>query len=98
MIANRAHAQHHVYLRNLPAHDDSPGAFPPSQTRIGGDDDRPPFVPGCGVSACCSRSSEGSATVFIVNENLTSFPRRCAAGHHSRGVSQHMTFSSQFES
>ena len=28
MIANRPHAQHHVYLRNLPAHDDSPGAFP----------------------------------------------------------------------
>ena len=28
MIANRPHAQHHVYLRNSPAHDDSPGAFP----------------------------------------------------------------------
>ena len=28
MIANRPHARHHVYLRNFPAHDDSPGAFP----------------------------------------------------------------------
>ena len=100
MIANRPHAQHHVYLRNLPAHDDSPGAFPlpPKPGSAEMTTVRPSSLPGCGVSACCSRSSEGSATGFIVNENLTSFPRRCAVGHHSRGVSQHMTFSSQFES